>query len=263
MAREARFFSNSKVYHIILKGIDSQTIFYDNQDKNFFLKQISITKKEFNYTVYAYCLMSNHVHLLIRCEDVFLAQAMKSLLVRYVHHFNKKYERTGPLMQNRFKSKNIENIRYFIEVCRYIHRNPENAGMELTQNYKWSSYHEYIGKEKIINKKALLNYLDNSKEEFVNYTLKTIEFEDIKEFVEYELIDKLNDEKLIQYILKKFNIQNINEIPVFFKNKSKNSDYIKVWMRAVLHDEKDNTISPNVLKELQKDDRKGTLSEVE
>ena len=221
MARSPRFISNSKVYHIILKGIDSQDIFYDDQDKNFFLKQISITKKEFNYTIYSYCLMVNHVHLVIRCEDAFLSGAMKSLLVRYVHYFNKKYDRTGPLMQNRFKSKCIENIRYFIDVCRYVHRNPENAGIELTQNYKWSSYNEYIGKEKIINKKALLNYFNNNLEEFTKYTLKTIELEELKEYVEYELMDKLSDEKLIDYILKKFYISNVSDIPTFFKKQDK------------------------------------------
>ena len=85
MPRSSRFFSKSKVYHIIFKGIDGQTIFYDDQDREFFLKQISITKNEFNYIVYAYCLMVNHVHLVIKCEDAFLATSMKSLLVRYVH----------------------------------------------------------------------------------------------------------------------------------------------------------------------------------
>lgn len=102
MPRTSRRLSNSKVYHIILKGIDGQTIFYDNQDRKFFLKQISITKKEFNYIIYAYCLMVNHVHLVIKSEDALLASLMKSLQVRYVNYFNKKYKRTGPLMQNRF-----------------------------------------------------------------------------------------------------------------------------------------------------------------
>ena len=221
MARGPRIISNSKVYHIILKGIDSQDIFYDDQDKIFFLKQISITKKEFNYTVYSYSLMVNHVHLVIRCEEDFLSSAMKSLQVRYVHYFNKKYDRTGPLMQNRFKSKCIENVRYFVDVCRYVHRNSENAGIELTQNYKWSSYHEYMGKERIINKKALLNYFDNNLEEFAKYTLKKNEFEELKEYAEYELMDKLSDEKLIEYILKKFCITYVSDIQTFFKKQDK------------------------------------------
>ena len=75
MPRPLRVFSNSKVYHIILKGIDSQTIFYDDQE--IFLKQISITKNEFDYIMYAYCLMVNHVHLVIKCDDIFLSKAMQ------------------------------------------------------------------------------------------------------------------------------------------------------------------------------------------
>ena len=219
--RPLRIFSNSKVYHIILKGIDSQTIFYDDQDRNFFLKQISITKNEFNYIVYAYCLMVNHVHLVIKCEDIFLSKAMQSLLVRYVSYFNRKYKRTGPLMQNRFKSKNIEYEKYFIDLCRYVHRNPEKAGISLTQDYEWSSYKEYIGREKIFNKDILLYFFDNNINEFVKNTLKINDIEDMKEYVEYEMIDKLVDEKLIQYIIKKFNIDSVSDIPSFFKNKEK------------------------------------------
>lgn len=221
MARPLRFFSNSKVYHIILKGVDSQSIFYDDQDRNFFLKQISITKNEFNYIVYAYCLMVNHVHMVIKSEDIFLSKAMQSLLVRYVHYFNKKYKRTGTLMQNRFKSKNIEYEKYFIDVCRYVHRNPENAGIALTQNYEWSSYKEYIGKEKIINKSVLLHYLNNDINEFVRDTLKITEIEDMEKYAEYEMIDKLTDEQLIQYILKKFYIKDVSDIPIFFKSQNK------------------------------------------
>lgn len=221
MPRTSRCLSNSKVYHIILKGIDGQTIFYDNQDRKFFLKQISITKKEFNYIIYAYCLMVNHVHLVIKSEDALLASLMKSLQVRYVNYFNKKYKRTGPLMQNRFKSKNVENIEYFLEVCRYVHRNPENAGIMNTQNYEWSSYKEYTGKEKIINKSALLHYFNNDIEAFKRYTLKKDNVEEINSFVEYEMIDKLVDDQLIQYIMNKFEINNVQDVPSFFKNKNK------------------------------------------
>lgn len=221
MPRTSRFYSNSKVYHIIFKGIDDQTIFYDDQDRKFFLKQIPITQNKFNYIVYAYCLMVNHVHLVIKCEDEFLASAMKSLLVRYVHYYNKKYKRKGPLMQNRYKSKKVENIRYFLDLCRYVHRNPQNAGIALTQDYEWSSYKEYIGKAKLINKKALLNYLNNDIDKFVKYTLEKNSIEEVNSYMEYEMIDKLIDEQLIKYIMKKFDIDNVDEIPEYFKNQSK------------------------------------------
>lgn len=231
MSRPLRVFSNSKVYHIIFKGIDSQNIFYDNQDRKFFLKQISITKNEFNYNVYAYCLMVNHVHLVIKCDDMFLSQAMKSLLVRYVHYFNKKYKRTGSLMQSRFKSKNVEYEKYFLDLCRYVHRNPEKAGISLTQNYEWSSYKEYIGEANIIDKNILLYYFDNDIEKFVEYTLNTDNEEEIKAYAEYEMIDKLTDEQLVDYIMKKNCIKDVSDIPCFFKNKK--DEYLEKIIKEI------------------------------
>lgn len=221
MPRPPRLFSNSKVYHIIIKGIDDQEIFYDDQDRKFFLKQISKTKLEFNYIVYSYCLMGNHVHMIIKCQDIFLSKAIQSLLIRYVYYFNKKYKRKGTLVQNRFKSKNIENLQYFIDVCRYVHRNPENARLEITQNYQWSSYKEYIGKAKIIKKEVLLHYFNNDVNKFIEDTTKTVNENNIENYIEYEIIEKLNDEQLTNFIMDKFKIEDISEIPIFFKNKGK------------------------------------------
>ena len=219
MPRPPRLYGNSKNYHIILKGIDDQDIFFDDRDREFFLKQILESKSQFNYIVYAYCLMSNHVHMVIKSQDIFLSKSIQSLLVRYVHYFNKKYNRSGPLVKNRFSSKAIENLQYFIDVCRYIHRNPESAGIELTQNYRWSSYQEFVGKAKIINKKALLHYYDNDINKFIEDTIKTVKERNIEDYIEYELIGKLNDEQLTEAIMDKFNITNISDVPSFFKSK--------------------------------------------
>ena len=151
MSKVPRRHSKSKTYHIIFKGIDNQDIFYDNQDRRVFLKQLSKTKKDFNLNLYAFCLMDNHVHMVLKSEKDFLSKSMQSLTIKYVQYFNKKYKRTGTLVQSRFKSKSIEDQRYFLEVCRYVHRNPENAGIAKTKDYQWSSYQEYLGKSKIID----------------------------------------------------------------------------------------------------------------
>ncbi len=221
MSRVKRKLSNSKVYHIILKGVDSQNIFYDNQDRNFFLKQISKTKKEFNYIVYAYCLMINHVHMVISVKDDFLSKSMQSLIIRYVRYFNSKYMRTGTLIQGRFKSKCVENREYFLEVCRYVHRNPEKAGIANTQNYKWSSYNEYLGVEKIVNKSVLLHYFDDNVNEFIKYTTKLEDVDNWDDYAEYEIISKLSDEQLSRIIMEKFNICDIKKIATFFRKRKK------------------------------------------
>ena len=223
MTRQRRKISNSKVYHVIVKGIDDQDIFYDDQDRRFFLKQILNLKKEINYDVYSYCLMTNHIHMVIKSEAKVLSKIMQSLMIRYVYYFNSRYERSGPLVQNRFKSKCVENQKYFLGVCRYIHRNPEKAGMAKTQNYKWSSYQEYLGKEKIINKKILLHYFNNDISEFVKYTtnLTVEDIENLYDYAEYEIRNRLLDEEVIQIIMKKFEIFDVKDVVIFFKNKNR------------------------------------------
>ena len=220
MARKLRIYSNSKIYHIIFKGIDNQDIFYDDQDRRVFLKLIAKTKMQFAYKVSAYCLMDNHVHMIIKIEKEFLSKAMQCLMARYVHYFNKKYKRIGTLVQGRFKSKSVENQKYFLDVCRYVHRNPENAGIEKTENYEWSSYKEYLGKAYIVDKKLLLNYLENDINVFVNYTAKKNEYEKIEEFAEYEMVEKLKDSEVINFIIEIFKINDMSEISNFFKKRS-------------------------------------------
>lgn len=221
MTRIKRVYSNSKVYHIILKGIDEQNIFYDDQDRNVFLNDIKKTQKAYAYQLYSYCLMDNHVHMVIRIEKDFLSKAIQSLMIRYVQYFNKKYKRKGTLVQNRFKSKVVESQSYFLEVCRYVHRNPENAGMEKTHKYKWSSYQEYIGKSNLVDKDVLLNYFNNDIKEFINYTAKNNIDETLNEFAEYELIGKLKDEQVSKIIVKLFDIEDVKEIPYFFKDMNR------------------------------------------
>ena len=88
--------------------------------------------------------MSNHVHLVVYDKNQNISIAMQSLSVRYVSYFNKKYGRIGNLVQGRFFSKNIMNKVYLLNVSRYIHQNPEKAQIAHTEDYKWSSYHEFL-----------------------------------------------------------------------------------------------------------------------
>lgn len=161
MPRMARKVSDSRVYHVILRGNAKQDIFFDNQDNNKFLKEIDETKEKYDYDLYAYCLMTNHVHMVIYDKNNKLSKILQSMTISYSSYFNKKYEREGHLFQNRFLSKNIETGEYLLNVCRYIHQNPVKAGISDMKDYVWSSYQEYIGKEKRIEKKQILSLLEN------------------------------------------------------------------------------------------------------
>ena len=221
LTKKLRTYSNSKIYHNILKGIDNQDIFYDDQDRRVFLNDMKKIKKDFDCRFYAYSLMDNHVHLVIKTEKEFLSKCMQSLMIRYVQYFNKKYKRIGTLLQSRFKSKNVENQRYFLEVCKYVHRNPEKAGIAKTEEYKWSSYNEYVGEADIIDKDVLLHYLDNDINEFIKYTDEDDGYENINEMAEYEIINKLTDAQISNIIMKIFDIKVNGEIAYFFKNLNK------------------------------------------
>lgn len=219
MPRNARTYSFSKIYHIIFRGINKQNIFYDEQDRKVFLKKLMDIKKEFNFQIYAYCLMINHVHLVIKVEDEFLSSGMKSLLIRYSCYFNKKYDRIGTFVQDRFKSKNIENQKYFLDVCRYVHRNPENAKVCKTKDYEWSSYKEYIGKSKIIDKEELMKYFNNDLNEFVKFTTSG-NINDIDDFSDYEIYGKLKDEQALEIIMEKFALKDVVSTIEFFQSKN-------------------------------------------
>ena len=173
MPRIARMYSELKVYHIIIRGIDKQDIFLDTYDKDKFLKIIRDTKEKYNYEVYAYCLMDNHVHLIIYDKDEKISKIMQSIEIRYVSYFNLKYDRVGHLFQDRFHSKRIGDREYLKLACRYIHQNPAKAGIAKTEEYKWSSYKEYIKTPEIINNKLLLLVFSKdenvAKQEFIRF----------------------------------------------------------------------------------------------
>ena len=135
-------------YHVIQRGNERKNIFLDDKDKVKFLDTLARTKGKFNCKVYAYCLMNNHVHLVIDTNGSDISQLMKSLNVSYVMYFNRKYERCGHLFQDRFKSEIIDNDQYLLEVSRYIHLNPVRAKIvKNAADYPWSSYLSYIGRD--------------------------------------------------------------------------------------------------------------------
>ena len=212
MPRIVRQYSKTDVYHIIIRGNDKQDLFYDDDDRYLFKDRMKESKEKFKYQIYSYCLMSNHVHLLIRVNKEFLSKVMQSLVMRYSIYFNKKYSRIGHVFQDRYYSKKVEEPNYFLTVCKYIHRNPEKAGIEKTEKYYWSSYKEYIYKEKIINKKIIMYYFNNDIKKFEKYMLNNDDIDQMCNLSEYELITKLSDQDINDIICKKFKLNNASDV---------------------------------------------------
>lgn len=225
MPRMARKVSSTKVYHIIFRGNDKQDIFFDMQDYKKYLKEIKVTKEKYQYEILAYCLMSNHAHLIVFDKNDNLSKAMQSLAVAYSSYFSKKYDKVGHLFQNRFLSKNVETKEYLLQLCRYIHQNPTKAKIAEVDNYKWSSYKEYINldlNERITNINTILPMFGSNIEQAIkNFeTFHKYENEDYNknEYVEFEIVDKLTDEELKQAIEKILNIENSIEIKKYNSN---------------------------------------------
>jgi len=158
MPRKARQESGTGIYHIMLRGINQQNIFHDNEDNLKFLELLADSKVADGFELYGFCLMSNHVHLLMKTDAKNLGQIFKRIGVKYVYWYNLKYKRVGHLFQDRFKSEPVETDEYFLAVLRYVHQNPVKAGIATDAgDYRWSSYGEYIGQHKIADTKFALD----------------------------------------------------------------------------------------------------------
>lgn len=140
LPREARRKSTTGIYHVMLRGANRQEIFHDDEDDMKFLDILKKYKRISKFILYAWCLMGNHVHLLLKEGEEELATTMKRIGVSYATFYNWKYSTTGHLFQDRFKSENVETDEYFLTVVRYIHQNPVKAGIVArVEDWKWSS----------------------------------------------------------------------------------------------------------------------------
>lgn len=211
MPRKNRNKSITKVYHVMMRGINKQDIFLDKQDFNKIIKEIKRTKERYGYQIYAYAFMNDHIHLIIFDKNENISIAIQSLNISYSIYFNKKYERTGHLFENRFKSKIVEDESYLRSLVRYIHKNPENASIEP---YKWTSYKEYIGRHNIINNQVVLKLFGNTKKQALTNIIKFHEnYNKINDYTKgYEFINKVTDEEAIEIIKNITNEQNLIKI---------------------------------------------------
>ncbi len=168
MPRQARKKSESGIYHIMLRGINQQQIFEDEEDKLRFLETLSKYKEQCGYEIYAYCLMGNHVHILLKEGKENLTLVLKRIAGSYVYWYNWKYRRCGHLFQDRFKSEPVEDDSYFLTVIRYIHQNPLKAGIcKNIDEYKFSSYDEYVKRTNFVDTGLCFGIIE--KEQFIKF----------------------------------------------------------------------------------------------
>lgn len=150
MPRKARIDAPSALHHIIIRGIERKSIFKDRRDRENFLSRLGTIMSETTTSCYAWVLMRNHVHLLLKTGLTPVSTIMRRLLTGYAQQFNRRYKRHGQLSQNRYKSFLCEEDRYLLELVRYIHLNPIRAAavkdLKALNRYAWCGHSVLIGK---------------------------------------------------------------------------------------------------------------------
>jgi putative transposase len=152
MPRQARLDITGALHHIMVRGINKAVIFEDDQDKTRFLERLGRNIIEGKCTVYAWVLMSNHVHILFKSGKEGISSVMRKLLTWYAQYYNRRHNRTGHLFENRYKSILCNEDEYLLTLLRYIHLNPLRAQIVKSiadlDSYLWSGHRAIIGKAK-------------------------------------------------------------------------------------------------------------------
>ncbi|WP_338778822.1 transposase [Metabacillus sp. FJAT-52054] len=145
MSRKPREWKPNTTYHVYSRGNRRENIFFYKHDREKYLQLLQTVRETHPFKLHAYCLMSNHIHLLIETEIQPLGSIMRNLHSRYALYINKRHKLEGHLFQNRFGATEIMSDQQFREVSRYIHMNPVKSGIvHNPSEYVWSSYESYI-----------------------------------------------------------------------------------------------------------------------
>lgn len=228
MPRGARVKSKSGIYHIMLRGANRQEIFHDDEDCLKFLDLIHIYKLKTEVGIFSWCLMSNHVHLLLKEGNEDVSATIKRIGVSYVSYYNWKYRTTGHLFQDRFKSENIENIRYLLTVVRYIHQNPVKAGMvKRVDEWRWSSCRQYYGthdeRRKLLDSDYIFGMFsgDNilARERFIEFNEKVNQDQCLDHHLDKRRLTDEEAREAIQNLLNDIEIAQVKSLPRLQRNE--------------------------------------------
>ena len=217
MARGPRNFINMSFFHIMVQGINKEYIFNRDEDKIQYLEFINKVKGEIDIYIVSYCIMDNHVHILIKEDSIeSLSSFMHKVNTLYAMYYNKKYDRVGYVFRDRYKSQVIYSEKQLYTCLNYIHNNPIKAGIcKLASEYGYSSYNEYIKNMEEIqrNINGLL-----IKEEIVDKKENFLEVEEEKEIEIQKAIEEYIRIHNINYDNLKNDKKNLKEIIAMLRN---------------------------------------------
>ncbi len=243
MARPLRIDYPGALHHVIVKGNNGINIYYDDADRSKFLDIFRSLIERYKFKIYAYCLMDNHTHLLIETGNISLSRLMREFLTGYVQYFNRRWNRKGHLLGDRYKSILVDKSAYLLTLQRYIHLNPVKAKMvEHPINYRWSSYKDYMGLESsFVEVDTILSYFNNSRKDFERFTIEGMKLsyklkpKKVQDYIVY------GDENFVKNVLQKEKkerrskrVKNITteDVETFLKERYKFDIHtVKAWNR--------------------------------
>ncbi len=229
MPRKPRIISSTGIYHITLRSVNQHIIFEDDFDYKKFLFILSDCKKKHEVEIYAYCLMDNHIHLLLHSPPDKLARFFQSLGTRFVRWYNTKYIRSGHLFQERFHSVIIDNKSHFLSALLYIHNNPVKANVcRFPSEYRWSSFNTYHGKADSIINVSFAHNIFGGKKNLLHYfatesnALNVALFEADHPIVQHHM----TDEKAMTIFKSVTNLESTSGVSHI--EKAKRNEYIRI-----------------------------------
>lgn len=253
MPRQARNIINTEFLHIMVQGINKEFIFRDSIEKDKYLTILLKNIKEFNLQIISYCLMDNHVHLLVFTKDIYqVSKFMQKVNTKYAIYYNSIHNRCGYVFRNRYRCEQIYTISHLCACINYIHNNPVKAKMcDNKEDYKYSSYNNYLYKNGFVTNQFIENYLINygiDYKDILEEKFEPINFIECKEFskdnqndILKEILEKegktieqiRNDKKCLKKIIAIMNIEyNITQ-----KDISQMLDINKVKINRILRSE--------------------------
>jgi len=176
MTRQARIDAPGALHHIICRGIELRQIFADDSDRDHFVERLANVLLETSTGCFAWALIPNHFHLLIRTGDAPVSMIMRRLLTSYALHYNRRHRRSGHLFQNRYKSILCQEDPYFLELVRYIHLNPVRAN--IISDFRGLDHYPYCEHSRLMGriedgwqdtKAVLVHFAENKEHARIRY----------------------------------------------------------------------------------------------